>query len=409
MTISPVSAPSVAPAGGASASGTGLPGEFAALVQRHLDDAAGEESAMSGEQAAALLQAASTNPSVVSDGLAAMLAGLLGASAAAAAGTAGDGDVLGGAAPNPASGAAATPLGGPLAGLGMVSGSAASLADQAVSAGLLTGAGELRAPGTPGAAVAEASQVDVLQNGVSQAGVRPPGAEGTVDPTLLEGMQVTAASTASVDGAHTTTGNGASAVGSVAAAAAAAGSAGADASSDAAPRAGAVTDQVFPQVARLVSRGDGMHRLTLRLHPADLGEVKVVLTVRDNVVDVTLSAGAAAREALRDGSPQLRALLELAGATTGQLVVRELSTTGATLAHQTSTGQQGATTGQQPGETGSDAAGDSAAGDEQTDDPGGGATRGRGDSAAGSHDPTLDPLPTGRTSRHPSSQLDLDL
>jgi hypothetical protein len=53
--------------------------------------------------------------------------------------------------------------------------------------------------------------------------------------------------------------------------------------------------------------------------------VKVILTVRDNTVDVTLAAGSRAREALRDGSPQLRALLELTGATTGHVVIRDLS------------------------------------------------------------------------------------
>ncbi len=115
-------------------------------------------------------------------------------------------------------------------------------------------------------------------------------------------------------------------------------------------RGNPVTDQVFGQVTRLVSRGDGMHRLTLRLHPADLGEVKVVMTVRDGVVDVTLSAGAAAREALRDGSPQLRSLLELAGATTGQLVVRELASTGSLAA--AANPQTGNPSGQHPGQAG---------------------------------------------------------
>lgn len=89
-------------------------------------------------------------------------------------------------------------------------------------------------------------------------------------------------------------------------------------------RAAPVTDQVFGQVSRLVSRGDGTHRMMLRLHPADLGEVKVVLTARAGVVDVTLSAAPEAGAALRAGSSQLRSLLEIAGATGGQIVVRDL-------------------------------------------------------------------------------------
>ena len=100
-------------------------------------------------------------------------------------------------------------------------------------------------------------------------------------------------------------------------------------------RTNPVTDQVLAQVTRLVSRGDGTHRLTLRLHPADLGEVKVVLTVRDSTVDITLAAGARAREALHEGSPQLRALLEMTGATTGHVIIRDLSTGAVTLASST--------------------------------------------------------------------------
>jgi flagellar hook-length control protein FliK len=152
-----------------------------------------------------------------------------------------------------------------------------------------------------------------------------------------------------------------------------------------------VADQVFPQVARLVSRGDGVHRLTLRLHPADLGEVKVVLTVKDNVVDVTMHADAAAREALRDGSPQLRSLLELAGAGAGQLVVRELTTTSSS-ATPLGTHQSG---GQQShGQRG-----------HGSDSPG----RDPGHTAPGRSEPATDLRPTRRTNRDSASHLDLDL
>jgi flagellar hook-length control protein FliK len=158
-----------------------------------------------------------------------------------------------------------------------------------------------------------------------------------------------------------------------------------------------ITDQVFGQVTRLVSRGDGTHRLTLRLHPADLGEVKVVLTVKDGAVDVTLSAGAAARDALREGSPQLRALLELAGATTGQVTVRDLATGAVTSS--TNAGQQ------QPAGTGADQQRsphpDAAWADGTADggpDGGPGAGAGAGaDGQTGSHDST--PLDAPRAGR----------
>ncbi len=96
------------------------------------------------------------------------------------------------------------------------------------------------------------------------------------------------------------------------------------------PQAAAVAQQVAPSLARMAGRGEGVHRLTLRLHPQDLGEVRVTLTVRNGTVDVTLAAGPAAGHALREGSPHLRALLELAGASAGHVVVKELhgSTTG---------------------------------------------------------------------------------
>ncbi|MGH3444476.1 MAG: flagellar hook-length control protein FliK, partial [Nocardioidaceae bacterium] len=87
-----------------------------------------------------------------------------------------------------------------------------------------------------------------------------------------------------------------------------------------------VLGQTLPVVNRLISRGDGTHRITLRLHPADLGEVRVTVTVRADKVDVTLAAGQAARHALAAGSAQLRGLLADAGHTTGLLTLRDLPT-----------------------------------------------------------------------------------
>lgn len=102
--------------------------------------------------------------------------------------------------------------------------------------------------------------------------------------------------------------------------------------------AGAVTSQVFPTVPALVSRGEGTHSITLRLHPADLGEVHVTVSVRDGAVQVTLAAGREAQEALRAGSGELRSLLDLAGASGGQLVVRDLPSSPATVPAGTTSG-----------------------------------------------------------------------
>ncbi len=85
-----------------------------------------------------------------------------------------------------------------------------------------------------------------------------------------------------------------------------------------------VVAQVAPAVARVVTRGDGEHRMMLKLHPADLGEIHLTVTVRGDHVDVDIAAGAQARDLLRDGSAHLRSLLESIGRNPGQLVLRDL-------------------------------------------------------------------------------------
>ena len=86
-----------------------------------------------------------------------------------------------------------------------------------------------------------------------------------------------------------------------------------------------VTGQVFPEVTSLVTRGDGTHRITLTLKPEALGEVRVVMTVRDGSVHVRLAAGHEAQQALLAGSSELSRLLEHAGATETRIVVRDLA------------------------------------------------------------------------------------
>ncbi len=78
-------------------------------------------------------------------------------------------------------------------------------------------------------------------------------------------------------------------------------------------------------MTRLVAAGNGTHRIRLQLEPEALGDVRVVLTIRNGEVHVRLAAGEDAQRALRDGAPELRRLLELAGASDTKIVVRDLS------------------------------------------------------------------------------------
>ncbi len=83
----------------------------------------------------------------------------------------------------------------------------------------------------------------------------------------------------------------------------------------------AVPEQVLASLGRLVSRGDGTHRLTIKLQPEALGEVRVVLTVRDGDVSVRLSGSDAAQRALLQGAHDLQRLLENVGARTASVLV----------------------------------------------------------------------------------------
>lgn len=85
-----------------------------------------------------------------------------------------------------------------------------------------------------------------------------------------------------------------------------------------------VSAQVFPEVTGLVSRGNGTHRITMTLNPEQLGEVRIVMTVRDGAVHVRMAAGHEASAALLNGSAELSRLLEATGATEARVVVRDL-------------------------------------------------------------------------------------
>ncbi len=86
-----------------------------------------------------------------------------------------------------------------------------------------------------------------------------------------------------------------------------------------------VSVQVIPEITRLVTTGDGVHRLTLHLNPRALGDVRVVLTLRDGVANVRIAAGDAARVELLRSSPELQRMLEQAGVHTARVDVRDLA------------------------------------------------------------------------------------
>jgi flagellar hook-length control protein FliK len=91
----------------------------------------------------------------------------------------------------------------------------------------------------------------------------------------------------------------------------------------AATATGPVAQQTFPEVTRLMSRGDGTHRVTLELRPEGLGEVRVVLTLRDGKVDVRMTTSTEARHALASDLPELHRLLAASGATETSVSVRD--------------------------------------------------------------------------------------
>ncbi|MBJ7358614.1 flagellar hook-length control protein FliK, partial [Nocardioides sp.] len=87
----------------------------------------------------------------------------------------------------------------------------------------------------------------------------------------------------------------------------------------------AVTQQVFDRIERLVVAGDGTHRISLRLDPGTLGEVRLMLTVRAGRVSVRIAADDEARRALVHGAPELQRLLESQGAGDVRVNVRSLT------------------------------------------------------------------------------------
>ena len=101
---------------------------------------------------------------------------------------------------------------------------------------------------------------------------------------------------------------------------------------EAAPVSHPVLDQVKPSFTKLVSGPEGVHRMTLRLHPADLGEIHLTVRVQGDTVEVTVAASPEARAVLADNQGELRGLLDAVGRTAGQITFRDLPGTAPVLA-----------------------------------------------------------------------------
>ncbi|MFZ5851505.1 MAG: flagellar hook-length control protein FliK, partial [Actinomycetota bacterium] len=84
-----------------------------------------------------------------------------------------------------------------------------------------------------------------------------------------------------------------------------------------------VTAALLAPVWPLRRGPDGVHRLTVRLHPDELGEVGVTVTLRGGRVDLALVSGSdSSREVLRAALPDLRRELTAGGLVAGFLDVR---------------------------------------------------------------------------------------
>lgn len=109
--------------------------------------------------------------------------------------------------------------------------------------------------------------------------------------------------------------------------------------------------QVVRAVAPLRNLGDGNHNVVLELHPAELGAVRVELTLNAGIVHLGLQAEhAATGQLLRSALPELRSQLDAAGLVAGRLAV--------------DSGQSGPGNGQVPWRTGNDGARNRSAGND---------------------------------------------
>ncbi|WP_344129365.1 flagellar hook-length control protein FliK, partial [Luedemannella flava] len=90
------------------------------------------------------------------------------------------------------------------------------------------------------------------------------------------------------------------------------------------PATPAPAQQLAGHISLLRRDGDGVHRLTVQLHPADLGAVQVVAELRDGALQLQLhGATEVGRETLRGALPDLRRELAEAGFSSCTLDLRQ--------------------------------------------------------------------------------------
>jgi flagellar hook-length control protein FliK len=155
-----------------------------------------------------------------------------------------------------------------------------------------------------------------------------------------------------------------------------------------------VATQLAASLRTLSGRGDGVHVLTVRLHPDELGPVRVVARLTGTEVHLRVTAtSVAAAAAVSDAAPRLHDALASNG----------LTTTGVTVDHDADLGGQGSQSGQHQGHG---TAGPSADG---RDAHHAGSSRENGSTPGGfGRGVHLDVDPTSPPSRHPAARsLDL--
>jgi flagellar hook-length control protein FliK len=82
--------------------------------------------------------------------------------------------------------------------------------------------------------------------------------------------------------------------------------------------------QIAMQIAPLRLDADGVHRLTINLHPVDLGPVQVIAEIRNGEISMQLSGSTdAGNDALRDALSDLRRELQDSGFTNCSLDLRQ--------------------------------------------------------------------------------------
>jgi len=82
--------------------------------------------------------------------------------------------------------------------------------------------------------------------------------------------------------------------------------------------------QLAMHIAPLRLTADGVHRLTVNLHPADLGPVQVVAEIRNGEINLQLSGSTdAGHDALRDALGDLKRELEESGFANCSLDLRQ--------------------------------------------------------------------------------------